>query len=133
MTNEIKSTLKALGLVWLIAVSGCTRSLDFLDREDKIKLEHCDWKYESCSGRITINVEKKDGTRVVYNGERNILSGHKPRLGSCRFFNPQNNLGLLIGENNADAYRNYTNYIRMAESIYKGEVEKVLNDQTNEK
>lgn len=130
MANNL---LKTVGLLGTLVFSGCTRSLDFLEGEDKIKLEHCDWRYESCSGRITINVEKKDGTRVVYDGGRNILSGDKPRLGSCRIFNPQNNLGLLIGENNTNAYRNYTNYIRMAESIYKGEVEKVLNDQINEK
>jgi hypothetical protein len=124
MTNSL---LKIIGLLSALALSGCTKSIDFSDGEDKINLKHEGPTYEKCEGRIMVNVVKKDGTRMLYGGGKNMFLDDAPGLKYCEIFTSRNPAGRLVEKNNADAYRNYTNYIRMAESIYREETEKALS------
>lgn len=126
METQTKSTLKAWGLVGLITLSGCSKKVNFMDGEDRIRISHTGLTEAFCGGSINVEVIKKDGSIINYYGGRaGPYSEVQPKLD--RVMAIAHGETINIECNNPKAYRNFTNYIGMAESLHRAKVERVLD------
>ncbi len=123
--QKITKALARFGLVGLLALTGCSKRIDFMDGSDLVQVEYGGLDEINCGGRIFIFVEKKDGTSITYDGGRAYpYKNVDPMLHSYKI--TLRGKKMFFQDPNPDAYRNFTNYIGMVEKIKQEEVNSAL-------